>query len=204
MNAESGHETDNAIPAFPTPPSRWARWLMSRIGWSLDLPTPPGPRFVLVMYPHTSNWDFIIGIIARYAAGWPVRWVGKHSLFRPPLGALFRALGGIPVNRARPGALLDDLTRYCQSHPHAIIGIAPEGTRSHVDSWKSGFHRIARAAQIPIALGYIDYRTRTVGVLDYLVPGTDFAADMEVIASRYAGIQGRHPESAGTITTRAD
>lgn len=175
---------------------------MRRLGWSLNLPTPPGPRFVLVMYPHTSNWDFIFGIIARYAAGWPVQWVGKHALFRPPLGALFRAMGGIPVNRDTPGSLLTDLTRYCQSHEHAIIGIAPEGTRSHVDSWKSGFHRIARAAQIPIALGYIDYRRREVGVVDYMPAGDDFAADMRAIAAAYDGITARHPRNAGTITAR--
>jgi len=195
---------DTASGPLPVKPKAWAQWLMRRIGWSLDLPTPPGPRFVLVMYPHTSNWDFIIGLIASYAAGWPVRWVGKHSLFRPPLGTLFRALGGIPVNRATPGTLLNDLTRYGQTHEHAVICIAPEGTRSHVSSWKSGFHRIARAANIPIALGFIDYRTRTVGVLDYLTATDDFAEDMRTIARHYTGVEGRHPACAGAIVARED
>ncbi|WP_230969908.1 1-acyl-sn-glycerol-3-phosphate acyltransferase [Nitrogeniibacter aestuarii] len=187
---------------LPTRPRSWAIWLMRRIGWSLSLPAPPGPRFVLIMYPHTSNWDFFIAIVARYASGWPVKWLGKHTLFLPPFGRLFSAMGGIPVNRTTPGSLLQDLTRYCQTHDHAIIGIAPEGTRSHVACWKSGFHRIARAADIPIALGYIDYRRRTIGVLDYMPASDDFAADIDKMAERYAGITGRHPAAAGRIAAR--
>jgi len=194
--------SDTHLNPLRAQPAAWAQWLMRRIGWSLSLPIPPTARFVLVMYPHTSNWDFIIAIIARYATGWPVKWLGKHTLFRPPLGVLFRAMGGIPVNRTTPGTLLDDLSRDCLTHDTLIIGIAPEGTRSYVDCWKSGFHRVASTAHIPIALGYIDYRRRTVGVIDYITPGDDFSADMEYIADAYAGIEGRHPECAGKIAAR--
>lgn len=184
---------------FPTHPRRWAQWLLRRIGWTLELAPPPQPKMVLVMYPHTSNWDFIIGLIARFACGWPIHWLGKHSLFRPPLGGLFHKLGGIPVNRSIPGSLIDDLSDYCQRHDHAIIAIAPEGTRSHVTHWKSGFHRIARAADIPLALGYIDYGRKRVGIAGYLEASEDIEADMARIAGFYAGVHALRPNAAGAI-----
>jgi 1-acyl-sn-glycerol-3-phosphate acyltransferase len=184
---------------FSTHPRRWAQWLLRRIGWTLDLAPPPGPKMVLVMYPHTSNWDFIIGLIARFACGWPIHWLGKHSLFRPPLGGLFQTLGGIPVNRSNPGSLIDDLSDYCQSHTHAVIAIAPEGTRGHVAHWKTGFHRIARGASIPIALGYIDYGAKRIGIAGYLEASEDIDADMQRIAGFYENIRALRPEAAGTI-----
>jgi len=194
-NTSSRHD---ALP-FPSRPRRWAHGLLRRIGWTLDLAPPPGPKMVLVMYPHTSNWDFIIGIVARFACGWPIHWLAKHSLFRPPMGGLFRTLGGIPVNRSNPGALIDKLSDYCQTHDHAIIAIAPEGTRSHVPHWKTGFHRIARAAGIPIALGYIDYGRKRIGIAGYLDASEDIEADMQRIAGVYEDMQALRPESAGTI-----
>lgn len=189
----------NAAPPFPARPRRWARGLLRRIGWTLELAPPPGPKMVLVMYPHTSNWDFIIGLIARFACGWPIHWLGKHSLFRPPLGRLFRHLGGIPVNRSMPGSLIDDLSEYCRTHDHAIIAMAPEGTRGHVTGWKSGFHRIARAANIPMAMGYIDYGRKRIGIAGYLAASDDIDADMIRIAGFYTGVRGLRPDAAGEI-----
>jgi len=198
MTPDTTASGNDALP-FPARPRRWAHALLRRIGWTLELAPPPGPKMVLVMYPHTSNWDFIIGLIARFACGWPIHWLGKHALFRPPMGRLFRHLGGIPVNRGMPGSLIDDLSEYCRKHDHAIIAMAPEGTRGHVTHWKSGFHRIARAAGIPLATGYIDYGKKRIGIARYLDATDDIDADMASIADAYREVIALRPGAAGAI-----
>ena len=188
------------VPAAPKP---WAIWLFRRLGWRLDMALPPGPKMVLVVYPHTSNWDFIIGIISRFAFGWPVRWIGKHTMFRPPLGGLFRWLGGIPINRSQPGGFIDGVVAQMKAADHAIVCIAPEGTRGYVDGWKNGFHRIARAAEVPIALGYIDWGRRQVGIAGYVPATDDIEADMVTIRAGYEGIAAFDPAKAGRIAIRS-
>lgn len=163
---------------------------------------PPGPKMIVVVYPHTSNWDFIIGLLGRFACGWPFRWIGKHTLFRAPFGGLFRRLGGIPIDRARPGAFIDDTAAYCAAAEHALIVIAPEGTRGYVPGWKSGFYRIARTAGVPIALGYIDWSRRCLGIRGYLETTGDIAADLQAIASHYSAAMARDPAKAGRIALR--
>jgi len=191
--------TDQAAPPFPATPRAWARSLMRRLGWTLDLAAPPGPKMVLLMFPHTSNWDFLVGLLARFACGWPIHWLGKHSLFRPPFERLLQRLGGIPVNRNAPGSLIEDLAAYCREHDHAIIAMAPEGTRKHVAHWKTGFHRIARAADIPLAMGYIDYGKKRIGIAGYLAASEDIDADMAKIAHFYRNVTAWRPAAAGTI-----
>ncbi|MCB1961077.1 MAG: 1-acyl-sn-glycerol-3-phosphate acyltransferase [Rhodocyclaceae bacterium] len=192
----------NTAPPFPVTPRRWAALILKRAGWTLELPTPPGPKLVLLMYPHTSNWDFVLGLLARFACGWPVRWIGKHSLFRPPFGALLRRLGGIAVDRAQPGSFVDDVIAHCRAAPHIVLVIAPEGTRSYVDGWKRGFHRIAHGADIPIGLGYIDYRQRRIGIAGYVPPTDDIDADLAAIRAGYAPVSARYPDKAGPINLR--
>lgn len=187
---------------FPVAPQRWAAFVLKRLGWSIDMPAPPGPKMVLLAYPHTSNWDFIIGLIARFTFGWPVRWVGKHTIFRPPFGRFFRWLGGIPINRSRPGGFIDDVVAQIHADAHAIVCIAPEGTRSYVEGWKSGFHRIARTAKVPIALGYIDWGRRCVGIAGYVQPTDDIDADLAAIRAGYASVTAFYPEKAGRIAIR--
>lgn len=160
---------------------------------------PPGPRFLIVVYPHTSNWDFLWGILFRFACGWPIAWIGKDSLFRGPWGRVLKAWGGIPVDRARPAGFVEGLVDEYRRRESLIIGIAPEGTRSAVKGWKSGFYRLATAAGVPIALGSIDYATRRVGVRGYVNLTGDADADMAAIAAGYAGCRGFRPERAGPI-----
>lgn len=183
-------------------PKRWAALILKCLGWRLDLPVPPGPKMLLLMYPHTSNWDFVLGMLGCFACGWPVRWIGKCSIFRPPFGGMFRWLGGIPVDRKRPGGFIADIVEHCQAVDHAVIVIAPEGTRAYVDEWKSGFHRIARAAGLPIGLGYLDYRIRRIGIAGYVEASEDVAADMERIRAAYADVTARHPRQVGPVTMR--
>lgn len=168
----------------------------------MDVAWPSVPRCVIVVYPHTSNWDFVVGYLAKMSAALPVRWIGKHSLFRPPFGALLRRMGGIPVDRRNPAGLIDQLAHELQTSPWLWLALAPEGTRARTDHWKSGFYRLALAARVPVGLAFIDYRRRTVGLERYLVPTGDEAADLERIRAAYEGKLGRHPGQASDIRFR--
>jgi len=194
---------ENLDPIAHARPQRWSAALLRLAGWHLDLPPPPAPKVVLVVYPHTSNWDFLWGILAKWSCGWPVRWIGKDSLFRGPTGRLLRAWGGIPVNRAAPEGFLQSLLTQIEAAPTLLLAIAPEGTRRHVPYWKSGFLRLARAGHMPIGLVYIDYARRVVGIRGYIDATDDDAADMACIAQAYEGVVARNPESAGSIRLHA-
>jgi 1-acyl-sn-glycerol-3-phosphate acyltransferase len=156
----------------------------------------------VIFYPHTSNWDTIVGLLARLALGLRIHFVGKDTLFRWPLRPLLAAWGGIPVNRREPKGFVDTIEREFARRDEFIVALAPEGTRGHTEFWKSGFYRIARTAKVPLALGFIDFPSREVGVGAYLDLTGDVAADMARIRAFYAGKRGRHPENQGTIRLR--
>lgn len=180
-------------------PRRWAGWLLARLGWRLEFAQPPGPHLLVVVYPHTSNWDFPLGILARFASGWPIHWIGKHTLFRGPVGRLFSSWGGIPINRTQPGGFIEGMVEAFATRPGLIVAIAPEGTRGHVSCWKSGFYRIALAAGVPVGLGFIDYSRRRMGIAGYVALSGDSTADMARIREAYSGMVGLRPEHAGEI-----
>jgi 1-acyl-sn-glycerol-3-phosphate acyltransferase len=182
---------------------RWARRLLALFGWQVDVAVPPGPRCVVAVYPHTSNWDFFVGYLAKLACGLPLHFVGKHTIFRWPFGPILRRMGGIPVDRRHPAGLLPQLVREMRARPWMWLAIAPEGTRAYVDRWKSGFYRVALEAGVPIGLAFIDWRARTVGLRTYFVPTGDEAADLARIRAEYDGKAGKRPELAGAIRFRA-
>ena len=172
---------------------------MRLLGWSCrDLPQRP-PRAVVIAYPHTSNWDFPIGLLAISALGLKGRWVGKDTLFRGPLGPLMRWLGGIPVNRRERTGFVERLAEQMRGQPEFMLVIAPEGTRSLQPGWKSGFYRIARAADVPVVLGAIDYPRRQIGLIGVVHLTGDEAADMATIAGLYGDCRGHRPEQAAPI-----
>ncbi len=183
----------------PGKPHGWARRLLALLGWRVEVVFPPTPRCLIVVYPHTSNWDFVVGYLAKLAVGLPVWWVGKDSLFRPPFAGVFRRMGGIPVNRSEPAGFVDQLARELERSPQLWLAITPEGTRSYTDRWKSGFYRLALAANVPVGLAFIDYRAREVGLLTYLTMTGDEERDLERIRAVYAGKLGKRPELAGAI-----
>lgn len=177
------------------------RWLAA-LGWTFRYVPPPGPKAVVIFYPHTSNWDFPLGLLARWASRLPLYWVGKHTLFRAPLGALFRRLGGLPVDRRASVGMVDQLREHLESLPTIYLAIAPEGTRSRVEAWKTGFYQIARAANVPVGLGFIDYAKREIGIEGWLELSGDTRADLAVIAAAYEGRRGLHHDQAAPIRFR--
>lgn len=159
-------------------------------------------RCVVIFYPHTSNWDFAIGLLTKWAVAIRFNWVGKDSLFHWPLGPLLRSLGGIPVNRRERTQLVERLAAELARRPVLRVVITPEGTRARTEHWKSGFYHLAKVARVPLALAFIDYTRREIGIGAYRTLTGDAAADMAAIASFYAGRTGFHPEQQGPVRLR--
>lgn len=178
---------------------RLAGWLLGLFGWSVEAEPPPGPKCVVIFYPHTSNWDFIIGMVARSAMRLPIQWAGKDTLFRWPMGGIFRWLGGIPVNRRERTGLTARLADEFAQRRRFYLAITPEGTRSRTDGWKSGFYHLALAAKVPLGLAYIDYPQKRVGIGAYIELTGDERADLDALRRFYAGKTGKHAANQGEI-----
>jgi 1-acyl-sn-glycerol-3-phosphate acyltransferase len=181
---------------------RGTRAVLAAFGWRCILVPPPAPKGIIVVYPHTSNWDFIVGLLFKFGVGLPARWMGKDTLFRWPVRRLFIRLGGIPINRRERTGFVAALLAEFARHDWMWLAVAPEGTRSRTDHWKSGFYQIAVAGQLPVGLGFIDYATRTVGVDTYLTLSGEPERDFARLREYYADKRGRRPEYASDIRLR--
>ncbi len=191
-------------PANPSGPkgSALARTLLKLAGWTVVGERPAAPRYVLIGAPHTSNWDFPIALLVAATLGVRIHWLAKHTLFRPPLGWVMRALGGISVKRDQKQGTVEALAERFQAADRFVLGIAPEGTRSRRESWKSGFYRIAVAAGVPVVLGFVDHSTCTAGLGPVFQPTGDLEADFGQIAVFYADKRGRYPEKESALRIR--
>jgi 1-acyl-sn-glycerol-3-phosphate acyltransferase len=171
-----------------------AQWILQLFGWRLTGHYPHElPRLLMAAAPHTSNWDFPLGILARTAWSIKANFIGKHTLFFPPLGYLMRWLGGIPVNRTIKGNFVNDTVRAIMSVPHAHMVIAPEGTRAKTDKFKSGFYHIAKGAQMPILLVTFDWGNKVVDFGELFYPTDN--QDLAYIWNYFKGVQGHTPEN---------
>ena len=163
-------------------------------GWKVSGLLPTDHQYVAIVGPHTSNWDFIIGVLARGALGSKVNFLGKHQLFIPPWGWFFRAIGGTPVDRRKNNNLVDGVVHLFQDNPKFSLALAPEGTRSPVKRWKTGFYHIANKANVPIVTVGLDFGNKTVLIADGFDTTEDMQQDMDRIISFYRSINGRHPK----------
>lgn len=181
-----------------------ARWLLRRMGWKVHFEGLPAMQGVLAVYPHTSNWDFVVLITMKWAIGIQVRFWSKDSLFRIPLfGRWLRSLGGVPVARTSPQGMVGDTAARMQQArergDYFWLAVAPEGTRKYLPGWRSGFYRTAVQAGVPLGLVRVDYRGRQVTVTDFLRLSGDEAADFQRIAAALEGANGYHPDNAAPI-----
>ena len=176
-----------------------ARFILKLLGWKLiDLPRRPA-KAVVIAYPHTSNWDFPVTLLALAALPYGAHWVGKDSMFRGILGPIMRALGGVAVNRRERTGFVERVADEFRRRENFHLIIATEGTRSRQAGWKSGFYRIALAAAVPVIMAVVDYPKREVGLLAGIELSGNEAADMARIAACYEGRRGYHPENASPI-----
>ena len=161
-------------------------------------------RAVIVFYPHTSNWDFVIGLLARFALGIPITWAGKDTLFRWPFASLWTAMGGIPVNRRESTGFVGQMIAAFERRPRMLLTIAPEGTRKRTAYWKSGAYRVALAAQVPFVMSFIDYERHEVGVGGMIELTGDVKTDFDLLRAFYSTTIGRHPSQAAPIALKPD
>jgi len=176
--------------------------LLSLLGWNLEKKIPEDKKILIIGAPHTSNWDFPLTLLAMSALGLRFSWIGKHTLFRGPIGSLYRKIGGIPVNRKASIGFINEIVHSFATKEVLRLAIAPEGTRSKGDHWKAGFYRIAVQADIKICLGFIDYTIKTIGLGPTLMPTRDIAGDFELIQKFYKEKTGKHPHKKSTIRLR--
>jgi 1-acyl-sn-glycerol-3-phosphate acyltransferase len=185
-----------------------ARALLASVGWRVDFAGLPGPKGILIVYPHTLNWDFVLGLLAKWAVGLPIRWIGKESLFRGAtglaLGWLMRACGGRPVDRRAASGAVDALARMMQAEDWCWLGLSPEGTRKRLDDLRSGFYYLALRLDVPVGLAYIDFARRRIGVREFFRMSGDLERDLTHLREFYADKMGRYPQQASRIAFRPD
>lgn len=184
---------------FDTPVIRSAFRCVSRVclkalGWRVEGRLPDMPKYVIIAAYHTSNWDFIIGLMAVFILETKIYWIGKDNLFRAPFASFFRWVGGIPINRSRSQKMVEQIIQVFHENESLVIALAPEGTRKKVSSWKTGFYHIAVGAEVPIVMAFIDYNSKTCGIGPIINPTGNIETDMERIRSFYSGITGKYPE----------
>jgi len=180
-----------------------SHFILRLFGWQTDLAVPMVDKCVLVGAPHTTNWDFPLALLGMSAMGIRFNWVAKHTLFRWPLGYIMRSLGGIPLDRRSGGTgFAIKAVETFEQLDHFILAIAPEGTRHKTDYWKAGFYKIATKSSVPIALGYVDFKKKKVGIGEVFMPSGDKERDFALVKDFYKDKTGKHPEKQGEIRLR--
>jgi len=180
-----------------TPLLRWiAIVVLKVIGWKAVGKEIANPRFVLIGAPHTSNWDFPLMLLIVLKLRLQVFWMGKHTLFPFPVGWLMKWLGGIPINRAKSHNVVNETVRQYRENENLVVLVPPEGTRSKVTTWKSGFYHIANNAGVPILMGFVDAAKKEAGLADFFYPTGDVEADIQEIRKFYQDKKGIRAENS--------
>ena len=161
-------------------------------GWKLQGEPPAAVKYVLIGAPHTSNWDFPLALSIAYVYRIDMYWMGKDSLFKGWRGPIMKWLGGVPINRSSSNNVVSQMIEAFDASDHLVVTIPPEGTRSKVDKWKTGFYYIALGANVPIALAFLDYKRKAAGFFSTFYPTGDIEKDITEIRSYYAGISGKY------------
>ena len=189
--------------------NRLARWLLACWGWRVEFNGLPGLQGIFVVYPHTSNWDFVVAVMAKWSIGVQLQFWGKDSLFRIPLfGPWLRWIGGIPVDRHVPGGLvgqaIEAFASAKSSNHYFWLGLSPEGTRKKAPGWRSGFYKTAVHADVPVCLVKLDFALRCIDATHFLHLSGDADRDFSRIAEFFSSVKGCIPENATPVVLLAD
>ena len=178
-------------------------FILGLIGWDLVDEGPPVKKYVLIGAPHTTNWDWVFALLVMMSFGIRPRWVGKESLFRGIMGPIMRWTGGISVERGARKNFVGQIIDIYNEREKLVIALAPEGTRKYVDHWKSGFYYIAQGAQVPVAMGFVNYEEKKCGIGDFFVPSGNLEDDVKILQEFYAkNAKGKFPEQQARIRFR--
>lgn len=204
----------SATPAVLTGPlrphgreSRLARLVLRLAGWRVDAPGLPAEQGVILVYPHTSNWDFVVGLLAKWAIGLHLRFWGKDSLFKAPvLGRWMRYLGGVAVDRHSPHGIVGDTVRHMRAAAargeRFWLAAAPEGTRSLTTGWRTGAYHVAVQADVPVGLAYFDFERRIVSLTRFMKLTGEVQADFAAFAEYLGHRIGKRPALASPVRPR--
>ena len=204
LDAATGAPVAAPGPTVQLQGSRVARALMRLCGWRVQFDGLPAAQGVLAVYPHTSNWDFVWALLAKWAIGIPVTFWAKDTLFKPPLfGRWLRWLGGRPVERDAPrgavGQMAAQLRQARERGAFMWLALSPEGTRSLTPGWRTGFYQVALQAEVPVTLAYLDYGRREVGFDSSWRLSGHRENDLARFAPRLADRRARRPELAAPV-----
>lgn len=196
----------NIIPAnlqgnFPLRGNAFSRWV-GRIGlrllggWRIEGELPQVRKAIIPVAPHTSNWDFFIGVFVMLALGLKLSYLGKHTIFRFPVNGLLRWLGGIPVDRRAAGGVVEQMVTQFKQREELILALSPEGTRTKVVEWKKGFLHIAKQAQVPVIPVTLDFSRKVIEITSPLMIEGDIDTELTRVKAAVAHAVGKHPEHA--------
>ena len=171
--------------------SRFILWLWA---WKTQGDIPPLPKMVAIFAPHTSAWDGIVALFAKYVYDIDFAFYGKKEAFEAPYGFILRRLGGIPVDREHPHGLVGQAVKAFNEHERFILAMSPEGTRAYAPKWRTGFYYIAVQAKVPIVFTFMDFEKKIVGIGPTFYPTGNIEQDLETIKAFYRPIKGKHPE----------
>lgn len=188
------------VPGVKWLSEKFLRWR----GWEFTGTVPDIPKFVAVGAPHTTNWDFFVFLAALRHFRIKVAYIGKHTLFLWPMGYFMRRWGGIPVDRSKPGGMVQQVVEAMNTSDRMILVMAPEGTRKAAAYWKEGFLHIARTAKVPLLLAYVDYPTKRAGFGPLIADLDDAKSVMEQARAFYADKIGFDPEGKGPVRLKSE
>ena len=173
--------------------------LLKMLGWKATGGLPREAKYVLIVAPHTSNWDLFYGIIVAFALKLDAHYIAKKELFRRPFSQLMKWSGGIPIDRLLSSHIVDQMISTFNESKKFVLALTPEGTRHKTDGWKSGFYHIAVRAHVPIVLAFLDYASKTGGAGPLIYPTGDLDQDMQTIRNFYLTVVGKHPDKTSPV-----
>ena len=181
-----------------------ARLVIVMTGWKPEGHRPEPKQYVLIAAPHTTNWDFLYLIAFAWLFDMKISFMAKHTLFWPPLGWIMRAFGGLPVERHKRTNLVTALAGLFDEHEELGLVVPAEGTRGYVDYWKSGFYHIAKTAEVPIVMSFLDYERKVGGFGPAVTATEDVVGLMDAVRAYYGDKKGKYPEDFGRILLREE
>jgi 1-acyl-sn-glycerol-3-phosphate acyltransferase len=183
----------------PRTGSRLTYWLgyqfLKLNGWRYQGEFPNRAKMIIAVAPHTSNWDFFVGLAVKFSLMLKIRFLGKHTIFIPVVGKLLRHWGGIPVKRTKSHGIVSQLTDIFAQQEELVLCLSPEGTRKRIDRWKTGFVQIARNANVPVLLVGLDYKKKTIEIGPLVFVDEDIDEAMRKIYDFFSNINAKYPDS---------
>ena len=182
----------------------WAAWILKLIGWRVDFQGLPTLQGVAIVYPHTSNWDFMTAMLCKWTMGLPLHFLGKDSLFKVPLfGHWVKWIGGVPIDRSSSRGVVGEMLEVFAEHQRANkfmwLGLSPEGTRKRTDGWKSGFYQLALKSNLPLGVVRLDYKLKELKFVGFIKLTGDVETDYAYLRKMYEGVEGFRIDNAAPI-----